>query len=155
MTCDIVRIRGGVFSLWGTPELSDVALLMREVAQAREESGGPILYLTRVPEAAPAPERDVRLEIDRNLPALIASCSSYHVVLEGDGFVVAFKRGVLTSMLQPFWRKRTFFVHASCVAVRGSLAPAELPAYEELLRVAGARGLLVGQPVSLRSKAPK
>lgn len=153
MTCDIVRVRGGVFSLWGTPELPDVALVLREAAQAREESGGPILYVTRVPEAAPAPERDVRREIDRSLPKLIKSCTSYHVVLEGDGFVAAFKRGVLTSMLQPFWRKRTFFVHANCLAVLGSLSPAEIPVYEELLRVAGARGLLHGQPPSLRTSA--
>lgn len=68
--------------------------------------------------------------------------SSYHVVVEGTGFFAAFKRATLTTLLQPFWRRRLFHVHATCDEVLTRVDPTLLPIATTLLESAAARGLL-------------
>lgn len=151
MTCQIAKTRGAVFAVWGSPEAADMDRVLTAVTEASEQAGGPIVYVTRVPSGAPPPDGAAKQRLKAVLPGVLSACSSYHVVLEGEGFAAAFKRGVLTSLLQPFWRKRMFFVHATCADIRSKLLPEEAPAVESVLATARVRGLLSGPAPGLRT----
>lgn len=142
MTCHIARAPGAVFAVWGTPESQDADRVLLELQAAVREAGRPVVYITRVPQDAPPPAPLVKQRFNTLMPEVIAQCSSYHVVLEGSGFVAAFKRGVLLSLLQPFWRKRVFFVHARCADVPGALSPEERRCAKAVLEKADALGYL-------------
>jgi hypothetical protein len=117
--------------VWGVPEVSDVERLESAFRAAVDEAGTSVVYVTRVPADAPAPEGECRKRLNSALAEWMKLCSSYHVVLEGQGFVAAFKRGVLTNLLQPFWRPKVVFVHARCddVVIDGeSTGPGSSPA---------------------------
>jgi hypothetical protein len=78
------------------------------------------------------------------MPRMASVCSSYHVVLEGDGFGAAVKRGILTGVFQLGWRRGTFFVHSTVAEVAHNVAPEHRQAVAALLALAAARGLLAG-----------
>lgn len=115
--------------------------LVAAVEAAARETEGPVVYITRVPEGSPAPEGEAKRRLGMLFPSLLAYCSSYHVVVDGEGFVAAFKRGVLTNLLQPFWRRRMFFVHSRCSDIKSKLLPQEVRAVDAVLDLARARGL--------------
>lgn len=142
MPCLIVKTEGAVFAVWGKPETADVGRVLEELKQASAEAGKPVLYVTRVPVDAPAPEPEVRKHLNGLMPTIVKYCSSYHVVLEGQGFVAAMKRGVLTSLLQPLWKRRVFHVHATPSGIYGSLTFNEREIATRLLEAANARGCL-------------
>jgi hypothetical protein len=149
MTCHIARAPGAVFAVWGTPEVQDAERVLLELHAAVHEAGGPVVYITRVPVDAPPPAPLVKQRIRTLMPEVLAQCSSYHVVLEGSGFVAAFKRGVLLSLLQPFWRKRVFFVHANCADVPGTLSPKDRQCARAVLEKADTLGYLQARPPQL------
>ncbi|HET7541355.1 MAG TPA: hypothetical protein VFK05_15870 [Polyangiaceae bacterium] len=142
MACEIVTTLGAVFALWGEPELSDVERIQGAVQAAVAACGHPVVYVTRVPVGAPAPNAQVRARLDQAMPELLKLCSTYHAVLEGEGFAAAMKRGVLTGMFQLSWRRKTFFVHAKMSEIAGSVPLAQRAAVAHLLETAKMRGLL-------------
>lgn len=142
MACEVITTPGAVFALWGEPEVSDVEKVRREVEAAAASCGHPVVYVTRVPVDAPAPNAQVRAKLDQMMPGLLKVCSTYHVVLEGEGFAAAMKRGVLTGMFQLSWRRKTFFVHAKVTEVAASVGLEERPALAKLLEAARTRGML-------------
>ena len=111
---------------------------------AADECGHPVVYITRVPRNAPPPDGAARARLDELMPGIITVCSSYHVVLEGEGFAAAIKRGILTGLFQLSWRRRTFFVHASVDEVARNVGAEEQRAVSALLKLAATRGLLSG-----------
>jgi hypothetical protein len=142
MPCEIVSTAGAVFALWGKPSLEDIDLVKRAVEAAAAACGQPVVYVTRVPPDAPPPDALFRARLDQEMPNLMKACSSYHVVLEGEGFGAAMKRGILTGMFQLSWRRKTFFVHADTADVERAVAADNRAAVRQLLAVARARGLL-------------
>src|SRR6478752_4870568 len=142
MACELLTTSGAVFVLWGAPELSDMDRVMAAVEGAAAACGHPIVYVTRVPVDAPPPNAAFRARLDELMPSLLKACSTYHVVLEGEGFGAAMKRGVLTGMFQLGWRRKTFFVHAKVSEVAACVALEERPAVARLLEAARARGML-------------
>jgi len=142
MACDFISTQGAVFAVWGKPELADVDRVMAEVDAAAVACGHPIVYVTRVPVDAPAPDAKVRAHLDQLMPSLLKACSTYHVVLEGEGFAAAMKRGILTGMFQLSWRRKTFFVHAKVTEVATSVPLEQRSAVARLLDAARTRGLL-------------
>lgn len=142
MTCRIVRTRGAVFAVWGKPAAPDMDRVLSELRVAAEESQQPVVYITRVPSDAPPPDPDVRQHLAAVLPAVLSRCSSYHVILEGSGFFAALKRGVLTNIIQPFWKKRVFFVHASSEQVLDKVRDEEHRDAARVLQMAQTRGYL-------------
>jgi len=143
MTCQLITTQGAVFALWGDkPEIADIARVKLAVEAAAAECGHPIVYVTRVPEDAPAPDAQFRAHLDQALPGLLQACSTYHVLLEGDGFAVAMKRGVLTGMFQLSWRRKTFFVHAKASEIAAHVALEERLTVSKLLEAARRRNLL-------------
>jgi hypothetical protein len=141
VSCQILRAPGAVFSVWATPELDDIESIMKEVREASEAAAHPIVYITRVPSGAPPPEAPVRARLQATMDELVSMCSSYHVVLEGEGFGAALKRGVLLNLLQPFWRPRVFHVHATCQEVAKRLTETERATGTAMLDLAERRGL--------------
>lgn len=142
MACEVITTPGAVFALWGEPEVADVEKVRSVIEAAAASCGHPIVYVTRVPVDAPAPNAQVRMKLDQMMPSLLKACSTYHVVLEGEGFAAAMKRGVLTGMFQLSWRRKTFFVHAKVTEVAGSVGLEQRPAVTKLLDAARSRGLL-------------
>jgi hypothetical protein len=142
MTCELISTVGGVFALWGKPELADIERVKGAVEAAAASCGHPIIYVTRVPVSAPAPDAQFRARLDQLMPELLKACSTYHVVLEGDGFGAAMKRGILTGMFQLSWRRKTFFVHAKVTEVASSVVLEERLVVDKLLEAARLRQLL-------------
>jgi hypothetical protein len=147
MACELITTVGGVFALWGKPELPDLDRVKVALEAAAAECGHPVIYVTRVPVNAPAPDAQFRARLDQLMPALLKACSTYHVVLEGDGFGAAMKRGILTGMFQLSWRRKTFFVHAKATEVATSVPMDQRLAVNKLLDAARLRHLL-GTPAS-------
>ena len=144
MACEIVSVRGAVFALWGRPTPADMDRVRAALQAAADECGHPVVYVTRVPDKAPPPDAAARARLDQLMPGILSVCSSYHVVLEGDGFGAAVKRGILTGMFQLSWRRKTFFVHAHVNEVARQVEPAEQHAVKTILELAATRGLLFG-----------
>lgn len=150
MACEIVSVRGAVFALWGRPTPADMDRARAALQAATDACGHPVVYVTRVPVNAPPPDAASRARLDELMPGIVAICSSYHVVLEGDGFGAAVKRGILTGMFQLSWRRKTFFVHASVNEVARHVDPEVQRAVNAILELAATRGLLSGPaPASL------
>lgn len=142
MACEVITTPGAVFALWGEPEIADIEKVRGAVEAAAATCGHPVTYVTRVPVDAPAPNAQVRAKLDQMMPTLLKVCSTYHVVLEGEGFAAAMKRGVLTGMFQLSWRRKTFFVHAKVTEVAGAVAFDQRPAVTKLLDAARMKGML-------------
>ena len=145
MACEFLGGDSVVFSVWGKPSKRDVDTAIHYLQTAQELSGLLAVYITRVPVNAPAPDADVRQYLNSVMPKITALCSSYHVVLEGAGFVAALKRGVLVSLFQIGNRRGTFFVHSSVDDVPRNVEPERQLAVRSLLMRADARGLLRGR----------
>lgn len=150
MACEIISTQGAVFALWGRPTPADMDRVQAALKAAAEACGHPVVYVTRVPVNAPPPDAAARARLDQIMPSIVSVCSSYHVVLEGDGFGAAVKRGILTGMFQLSWRRRTFFVHANVTDVARNVAHEQQRALATLLELAAKRELLTGPaPTSL------
>lgn len=144
MACKIISSEGAVFAVWGRPTLGDVDEVLRQVRAAAEASRRPVVYVTRVPVDAPPPESDVRQRLNEAMPEIRAACSSYHVILEGAGFVSAFKRAILASLMQFGWARDSFFIHATTQQVLLKVPREQRSDAEQLLRMAERQGLLSG-----------
>ena len=142
MACELISTQGAVFALWGKPEMPDIDRVKAEVEAAAAKCGHPIVYVTRVPVNAPAPDAQFRARLDQQIPSMLKVTSTYHVVLEGEGFGAAMKRGILTGMFQLSWRRKTFFVHAKVTEVASSVPLEQRSAVTRLLDAARLRGLL-------------
>jgi hypothetical protein len=95
-----------------------------------------------VPLGSRPPTDAAKRRFNHLFPKLLEVLSSYHVVMEGTGFFAAFKRATLTTLLQPFWRRRMFHVHANCNEVLVQIQPSLLPIAKNLLELATIRGFL-------------
>ena len=146
MPCEIINTEGAVFALWGKPTKADLERVVERVERLAAAAGRPVVYVTRVPTAAPPPDDVVRQHMNSLMPRFIKVCSSYHVVLEGSGFVSALKRGILASVLQLGWRNGSFFVHESAKGVVAKVDRTARPDAEGILRLAEAKGLLTAPP---------
>jgi len=142
MACQILTTRGAVFVLWGRPTAADMDDVQQAVEAAAASCGRPVVYVTRVPADAPPPCASARARLDELMPSFVKACSTYHVVLEGEGFGAAMKRAILTGLFQLTWRRKTFFVHADAKEVAPSLPEECRVAVAHLLATAERRGLL-------------
>jgi hypothetical protein len=142
MACTIVSTTSAVFALWGDPTPSDMDSLTDTVENAARSSGQPVLYVARVPADAAAPDAEARGRLHALIPRLLPCLSTAHLVMEGDGFSAAVKRGVLTGIIQLAWRRDTFFVHSSVADVRKHVPAKARDALEALLMAAREKGLL-------------
>jgi len=69
MACQLITTSGAVFALWGEPESEDIEKVRSTVEAAAASSGHPIIYVTRVPVEAPAPNAQFRAELQRMTPS--------------------------------------------------------------------------------------
>jgi hypothetical protein len=143
MACEIISCEAGVFALWGKETTrADVDRVLDRLRLVADASGRRVTYVSRVPSDAAPPEADVRAHVNANMPLCVSLCSSYHVVLEGNGFINAMKRAVLAGLFQVSWRKGTFHVHSVAKEVIFKLGREEKAVGEKLLQLADSRGLL-------------
>jgi hypothetical protein len=144
MACEIVSTKGALFALWGRPTPEDIDRVWDALQVAADACGHPVVYITRLPVDSPPPDAATRARLDQLMPRISAVCSSYHVVLEGEGFGAAVKRGILTGLFQLSWRRKTFFVHAIVKDVARNVGLDQQRAVTAILELAASRGLLSG-----------
>jgi hypothetical protein len=144
VACEIISTRGALFALWGRPTVEDMNRVRAALQVAADACGHPVVYITRVPRNAPPPDGAARARLDELMPGIVSVCSSYHVVLEGDGFGAAIKRGILTGLFQLSWRRKTFFVHANVNEVAHNVGRDQQRAVSSILELAAKGGLLTG-----------
>ena len=148
MACEIVESAGAVYALWGRPTQLDVARILERIRASVKRNAGPIIYVSRVPDGAPPPDAQVRRYLGELMPTIVECCSSYHVVLEGTGFMAAVKRGVLVSLFQIGQRRGPCFVHATCDDVVRHVGADKVATVTGLLNRARSQGLLDGNPLA-------
>jgi hypothetical protein len=142
MACELVSTRGAVFALWGRPTVRDIDLVLRAIQACADGSRHPVVFVARVPAGAPSPDAKARARLSELMPQLLASISTYHAVVEGDGFSVAMKRGILTGAFQLCWRRSTFFVHSKVEQVLTNVVLEQRENVTCLLTIAKERGFL-------------
>lgn len=142
MACRIIDSSGAVFAVWGRPTREDVDRVYGELQRVAARAGRSVVYIARIPTDAPAPDEQVRKYLSANIATMLQACGSYHVIMEGSGFMAAIKRGALTSLLRPIWKKKMFHVHATANEVRSALSGDERAWADEVLILADRRGYL-------------
>ncbi len=146
MACEIIDSGGAVFVLWGRPTQADVDRVYQRVQQVASAAGSPVVFVARVPKEAPAPDATVRSHLNQLMPRFAEMCSSYHVMLEGGGFVSAFKRAILAGLFQHGFRSGTFFVHENEREIAAKIAGTSRARAHALLTLAASKGLLTAAP---------
>jgi hypothetical protein len=146
MACEFLTGDGVLFSVWGKPTMADMDKAMDLLRLTYANVGGLVVYVSRIPVDAPAPDAEVRQYLNGKMPTVVTMCSTYHVVLEGVGFVAAMKRGVLVSQFQFGQRRNMFFVHSGVADVLQKVPPERKPAVRSLLNRAETIGLLSCRP---------
>jgi hypothetical protein len=144
MTCDMVGTDRSLFVAWGTPESEDLERVADQVKLRFELTNSPILYVTRVPDRAPAPSPLVRAQLARLLPSVLERCADYYVVLEGDGFSSAMKRAILLGLFQLTSTRGKLHVYGSVDEFRHRVPSLWRADAERLLHLAEQRDLLEG-----------
>ena len=156
MACEFLSGDGVLLAVWGKPSRVDVNRVLEQLESSVEQSGRPVVYITRIPVDAPTPDSNVRQYINAAMPKATSMCSTYHVVLEGTGFMAALKRGVLVSLFQIGNKRGMFFVHADADEVTRSIPTERQLTVRALLIRADARGLLRGRtPVSVAPRSKR
>lgn len=143
MTCEIVGTEHALYVAWGKPETSDIDQIAEHLKRRAGPSKESVFYITRVPSEAPAPDETVRRHLNQRMASMVEYCAAYHVILEGDGFSAAMKRGVLVSLFQLTQKRGIFYVHATVDAFRRKVPDVWRSEVERLLRLATERDLLV------------
>jgi len=141
MACRILRSKGAVLTVWGKAQLSDLTEVTSNLELAVGESGGPVISVSILPAGVPPAEDAVRDQVMVLIPKLIGNCSSVHVVFEGEGFLAAIKRGVLTGLLRGTRRQHLFHVHGSrasmLTAIKGEAHAATVAGLMQLAQERG------------------
>jgi hypothetical protein len=104
------------------------------------------VYVARIPRDAPAPDGIVLRYLLSRIGAYKKYCSAYHAIIEGSGFGVAVKRGVITSVLQFSQTRSMVFVHAHVDAVLEIAKKQGLEHVRSVLEEARRKGMLGEMP---------
>ena len=83
---------------WRMPEHDDVVTIARELAEYKARLGKPLLYLSIIGRNG-IPQGSVRDEIVGFYHAILSSCDSMHIVIEGSEFEQSIKRSVIAGVL--------------------------------------------------------
>ena len=143
MVCHILRTKGAVLSVWGRAQLADLDEIARNLDLAVAESGGPIDSVSILPAGVPPADDSVRAHLLELMPKILGHCSTAHVVFEGEGFLSAIKRGVLTGLLHATRRQHVFHVHSQLASVLEMMKGKEgAAAVTNLMQLARQRGYL-------------
>lgn len=155
MTCETLRHQNIYFVLWGTPEVADFDRILWDVRHLVRETGRSAVYIARVPAGAPAPDARVRSYMSQLAPEFFTVCSSFHVVLEGIGFVAAVKRSVMIGLFQLSKHRGILHLHESPAKLLERAPRDEAPAMRTLLNQASSAGMLSGPLMAApQSKSP-
>ena len=98
---------------WRGFAAADLPRVIEQIATLRRATGGPVVYLSRIPSdnrVFTEEERDGLLVF---LRMILPSCSTIHHVVEGDGFVRSARTSIVTSMAFSTSRPRDFYTHAT------------------------------------------
>jgi hypothetical protein len=148
MAAEFMNGDGVVFCVWGTPTKSDFDQLLQQMRVSSAKVSGGVVYVARVPTNAPAPDAHARAYLNSLMPTIVPLFCSCHVVVEGDGFLAAMKRGILVSLFNIGKQRNMYFVHSNTAEVVSKVPNERKPAVTLILRQAEASGLLSCPPPS-------
>ncbi len=150
MPVETIARPGVVFALWGRPTLADFDRIERLIAETASSSpGGKVVYVARIPASAPAPDGALVRYLLSRLGVFKQNCSAYHAIIEGSGFGVAIKRGVITTLLQCSQTRDMVFVHARVDSVLKTATKHGLEQVCLVLEEARHKGMLTDPPHEL------
>jgi len=151
MSFSFIDSPGACFVRWGDPTARDVAQTFLRVRAAADTYGMPVAYVSYVPATTPPPHPSVCAYLSRIAPRLSTVCSSVYFVLEGSGFHVARKRGVLLTAFSTVQQHRKYVVCRDCGEVYQHAPSQEMNALRLVLIRARETGLWDG---GLRRRLP-
>lgn len=129
------------FVRWIVPTVDDVDKIIAEAKGLRREHEG-LYYVAIIGKDVDAPGDDVRTAMRRSIDALLESCETIHLVIEGKGFRRAAMRSIGTSIfLLSRYRGRTF-AHDSVDDALRRIGKDAVPDPRVLLQAAAGRDLL-------------
>jgi hypothetical protein len=120
-------------SAWKTPEHEDVGAMQTELSDARARLEKPLLYLSVIGTAS-LPKGDIRDELVGFYQAILGSCESVHIVIEG-AEAPSIKRSVIANVLLVVPSRGRVYIERSLSAV---LAASPSTVRAELTRAAHA-----------------
>ena len=141
---------GVVFAVWGRPTVADVDKVERLIAKTASSSpGGKVVYVARIPANAPPPDTALVRYLLSRLGVFKEHCSAYHAIIEGSGFGVAIKRGIITTLLQFSQTRDMVFVHAQVDSVLKAVTKQGLQMVCSVLEEARQKGMFSETPQGL------
>ena len=117
---------------WRTPEPDDLSTITTELLAHKARLGRPLLYYSVIGIKG-IPQGDVRDKLVAFYTALLATCDSMHVVIEGSEFEQSIKRSVIANVLLHVQARGRIFIENSLERVQLVSPPAIRP---ELVRAA-------------------
>src|SRR5580704_16529860 len=83
---------------WKVTDADDIRAIIERVAEAREQQGRGVLYLSVIGPAS-IPRGEIRDQMVQCYQAMLAHCESMHIVIEGMEFQQSIKRSVIANVL--------------------------------------------------------
>jgi hypothetical protein len=106
-------------SAWKTPDHADVSAITSELPALRAHLDRPLLYLSVI-GAASLPKGNIRDELVSFYEALLESCESIHIVIEGTELEQSIKRSVIANVLLVVPARGRVFIESTLPAVISS-----------------------------------
>lgn len=98
---------------WRGFAAADLPRVVEQLAALRRATGGPVVYLSRIPADNRVFTDEEREGLLVFLRMILPSCSTIHHVVEGDGFVRSARTSIVTNMALSTSRPRDFYTHAT------------------------------------------
>lgn len=138
----LITERGALFVLWLGVTRDDALAVLSALEEAYHIHQRKLVYISRVPAGAPLPDRSTQVYLASRMSRVTEMCSTYHVIMEGEGFNVAAHRSLLLELFQLGRRRSTFFIHSSVDDVLARVSSLEHRCASHILAMAKAKGYL-------------
>jgi hypothetical protein len=146
MSCVTASVGCVYFVRWVLrPEVEDMRLIVREVAERHEALCRPLTYVAIAPDTSQPPDSAARSQMPSLMNAALLHCDTMHLVFEGVGFKHSVMRSVMAAVFLAGGKRDRVRVHARVEDI-----VRDQDSYEvgQALRILGLRGLLTGPPPS-------
>lgn len=111
------------FVRWELVEPRDTATILRDVAQARERVGQPLIYVAIAAPDAPAPDDEGRQALVRMVDPLMKHCERACFVVGGAGMKGSIQRTVASGIFLVAGKRGLMSTHAKVEQAIGGTTP--------------------------------
>lgn len=113
MSCVTASVGCVYFVRWVLrPEVDDMRLIVREVAERQDALGRPLTYVAIAPDTSQPPDSAARTHMPTLMNAALLHCDIMHLVFEGVGFKHSVMRSVMAAVFLAGGKRNRVRVHA-------------------------------------------